>query len=86
MFKYVHLDVTYWGHNWGVMLALDDATNKPLYVAFVKSETTQDYRTARVVISTERYGHWYTVLIFTCLICSLFSVPNVWECPTRTTR
>ena len=83
---YVHLDVTYWGHNWGVMLALDDATNKPLYVAFVKSETTQDYRTARVVISTERYGHWYTVLIFTCLICSLFSVPNVWECPTRTTR
>ncbi len=25
---YVHLDVTYWGHNWGVMLALDDATQK----------------------------------------------------------
>ena len=43
---YVHLDVTYWGHNWGVILALDDTTNKPLYVAFVKSETTQDYRTA----------------------------------------
>lgn len=34
---YVHLDVTYWGHNWGVMLALDETTNKPLYVAFVKS-------------------------------------------------
>ena len=27
---YVHLDVTYWGHNWGVILALDDTTNKPL--------------------------------------------------------
>ena len=49
---YVHLDVTYWGHNWGVMLALDDTTNKPLYVAFVKSETTQDYRTA--------YRHYYS--------------------------
>jgi len=27
---YIHLDVTYWGHNWGVLLALDDATNTPL--------------------------------------------------------
>ena len=26
---YVHLDVTYWGHQWGVLLALDDATCKP---------------------------------------------------------
>ena len=23
---YVHIYATYWGHNWGVMLALDDAT------------------------------------------------------------
>ncbi len=29
---YVHLDVTYWGHNRGVMLTLDDTTNKFLYV------------------------------------------------------
>lgn len=43
---YVHLDVTYWGHNWGVLLALDDATGKPLYLAFIKNETTQDYRDA----------------------------------------
>ena len=43
---YVHLDVTYWGHNWGVLLALDDATGMPLYVEFVKSETTDDYKNA----------------------------------------
>lgn len=49
---YVHLDVTYWGYNWGVILALDETTNKPLYVAFVKSETTQDYRTAIDFITT----------------------------------
>ncbi len=50
--RFVHLDVTYWGHNWGVLLALDDATGKPLYLAFIKSETTQDYRTAIDHIST----------------------------------
>lgn len=49
------MDVTYWGHNWGVMLALDDTTNKPLYVAFVKSETTQDYRTAIDTITAAGY-------------------------------
>lgn len=52
---YVHLDVTYLGHNWGVMLALDETTNKPLYVAFVKSETTQDYRTAIDTITAAGY-------------------------------
>lgn len=52
---YVHLDVTYWGHNRGVMLALDDTTNKPLYVTFVKSETTQDYRTAIDAITAACY-------------------------------
>lgn len=52
---YVHLDVTYWEHNWGVILALDETTNKPLYVAFVKSETTQDYRTAIDSITTAGY-------------------------------
>ena len=52
---YIHLDVTYWGHNWGVLLALDDATGKPLYLAFIKSETTHDYRTAIDHISTVGY-------------------------------
>lgn len=43
---FVHLDATYWGHNWGIMLALDDATGKVLYLAFIKSETNADYETA----------------------------------------
>ena len=143
------MSIWYWGHNWGVILALDETTNKPLYVAFVKSETTQDYRTAidsittagymirgiiidgkkalfkefekhpiqmcqfhmlRIVrryltnnpkmkasvalrtrtagfvTYTERYEQWYAALIFICLTCSLFSVPNVKECLIRITR
>lgn len=53
---YVHLDVTYWGHNWGVMVALDEATCVPLYLAFIKSETTHDYRVAIDTITTAGYG------------------------------
>ena len=36
---FVHLDATYWGHNWGIMLALDDATGEVLYLEFIGSET-----------------------------------------------
>lgn len=43
MSGFVHLDATYWGHNWGVLLALDEAQTKPLYVSFIKSERTEDY-------------------------------------------
>ena len=40
---FVHLDVTYWGRGFGVLLALDSRTGIPLYMAFVKSETVKDY-------------------------------------------
>ena len=43
---FVHLDVTYWGRGFGVLLALDNRTGKPLYMAFVKSETVKDYEYA----------------------------------------
>lgn len=43
---YVHLDVTYWGRGFGVLLALDNQTGTPLYMAFVKSETVKDYEDA----------------------------------------
>ena len=43
---FVHLDVTYWGRSFGVLLALDGQTGKPLYMAFVKSETVKDYEDA----------------------------------------
>ena len=57
MSGFVHLDVTYRGRNWGVLLALDDATSRPLYVAFVKHETVADY--VQAVETITRMG--YTV-------------------------
>ena len=52
---YVHLDVTYWGRNWGVLLALDDATGRPLYITFVKHETVADYMLAVETITRKGY-------------------------------
>lgn len=43
---YVHLDATYWGHNWGIMVGLDDETGSVLYLEFIKSETNADYEAA----------------------------------------
>lgn len=43
---FVHLDATYWGHNWGVILALDDATGRVLYLEFIQNETNADYEAA----------------------------------------
>ena len=40
---FVHLDVTYWGRSFGVLLALDSQRGTPLYMAFVRSETVKDY-------------------------------------------
>ena len=31
---FVHIDATYWGHNWGVMVAVDESSSKVLYLAF----------------------------------------------------
>lgn len=56
MSGFIHLDVTYWGHNWGVLLAIDHATNMPLYLAFVKSETTLDYKIAVDTITKAGYS------------------------------
>ena len=55
---YVHLDATYWGHNWGVMLAIDESSGKPLYMAFIAHERVQDYVDA--VRSIEERG--YTIM------------------------
>lgn len=55
---YVHLDATYWGHNWGVMLAIDESSGKPLYMAFIAHERVQDYVDA--VCSIEERG--YTIM------------------------
>ena len=52
---FVHLDATYWGHNWGIMLAIDDATGNELYLEFIKNETNADYEAA--VRSIEERGY-----------------------------
>ena len=52
---FVHLDVTYWGRNFGVLLALDNQTGKPLYMAFVKSETVKNYEDAVSSIKDRGY-------------------------------
>lgn len=52
---FVHLDATYWGHNWGVLAAIDTLTGEPLYVEFIKSETTLDY--VEAVRSIESRGY-----------------------------
>ena len=56
MSGFVHLDVTYWGRNWGVLLALDDATGRPLYIAFVRHETVADYMLAIETITRNGYA------------------------------
>lgn len=40
---FVHLDATYWGRNWGVLLALDEESGMPLFVSFINHERVQDY-------------------------------------------
>ena len=53
---FVHLDVTYWGRSFGVLLALDSQTGEPLYMAFVKSETVKDYEDAVSSIKERGYS------------------------------
>ncbi len=52
---YVHLDATYWGHNWGVMAGIDAATGSALYVAFIHNETNADYIAAVKSIKDRGY-------------------------------
>lgn len=51
---FVHLDATYWGRGFGCLLALDDETGRPLYLAFIRSEKVADYTAA--VESIRRRG------------------------------
>jgi len=53
---FVHLDVTFWGRNFGVLLALDSQTCRPLYMTFVKSETVRGYEDAVASIRERGYN------------------------------
>lgn len=52
---FVHLDTTYWGLNWGVLLVIDGEAGRPLYVAFIGHEKVRDYKDA--VQSIEARGY-----------------------------
>ena len=52
---FVHLDATYWGHNWGILIGQDERTGIVLYLAFIRNETTADYVAA--VESIEARGY-----------------------------
>lgn len=52
---HVHLDATYWGRGFGVLLALEESSGFPLYMSFIKSETVADYQDA--VDSIESRGY-----------------------------
>ncbi len=52
---FVHLDVTYWGRNFGVLLALDTESGKPLYLFFVRNETVKDYEDANNYIHHKQF-------------------------------
>lgn len=52
---FVHLDATYWGRNWGIILAIDEATGDVLYLAFIKHETIQAFVDAIAAIVTAGY-------------------------------
>ncbi len=52
---FVHLDATYWGRNWGILLAIDDGTGGILYIAFIKHETTLSYVDAVTAIVSAGY-------------------------------
>ncbi len=52
---FVHVDATYWGRNWGILLAIDGSTSSVLYLAFIRHETVDDYRTA--IASIEGRGY-----------------------------
>jgi len=52
---FVHLDATYWGRGRGIMLAIDEANGRPLYLNFIRNETVSDFRQAIESIGERGY-------------------------------
>ena len=53
---FVLLDAAYWGHNWGILIAMDEQTSMVLYLAFIHNETTADYVAAVESIEARGYA------------------------------
>lgn len=52
---FVHLDATYWGRNWGIIVALDSISGMPLYIEFIQHEKIIDYKNAVESIESRGY-------------------------------
>lgn len=52
---FVHIDATYWGRGWGIILAIDSSTGMPLYYDFIRNESIADYERAIVSIVDRGY-------------------------------
>ena len=52
---FVHMDATYWGRNWGVLLCLDHESGLVLYMSFIRHETVSDYLAAISSITDRGY-------------------------------
>lgn len=77
---YVHIDATYWGHNWGVLLAIDDASGKVLYMEFIKNETNADYEAAVNSIESRGYEIKGLIIDGRQSLFSLFSAYKIQMC------
>lgn len=55
------MDATYWGRSWGVLLALDEHSGFPLYLAFIENDTASDYEAA--IRSIEERGYTISGII-----------------------
>lgn len=77
---FVHLDATYWGHNWGVMAAIDSISGLPLYLAFIHSETNQDYKDAVQSILARGYCIKGIIMDGKQTLFSIFSEYKIQMC------
>lgn len=77
---YVHIDATYWGHNWGIMLAIDSFTGRPLYLSFIKNETIADYQVAIESIRERGYEIKGIIIDGKQSLFKLFSAYKIQMC------
>lgn len=77
---FVHLDATYWGRNWGIVLAIDGATGDVLYLAFIKHETTQAFVDAIATIVTAGYAIKGIIIDGKIELFSVFSDYSIQMC------
>lgn len=83
---FVHIDATYWGRSWGILLALDEKSGKPLFLKFITNECAADYEEA--VASIERRGYTIKGLIIDGkkALFSLFSTRKIQMCQFHMTQ